>query len=156
MAGVAQKLQAERLKFPGMLPREIVVLKSWLSIHEGEYDRFDYNLRLGKGDDPGNTFPDNIRKMAVENTQKRVDAVAWKGTLPTIIEVKDRATASAIGQLVTYRALWLQTFPSGPSPKMLLVANKIAPDIVIVLQHAGIAFDIVVADFGQLRRDTAP
>jgi len=50
---VAQLLQSERFKYPGLLPREIIVLRAWLRLREKDYDRFDYNVRIGTGFDPG-------------------------------------------------------------------------------------------------------
>lgn len=147
----AQKLQSERQKYPGMLPREIIVLRNWLKLHEAEYDRFDYNMRLGAGFDPGPTFDDNIRKMAQQNTQKRVDAVGYKGDQVTLIEVKDRAGFSAVGQLVGYHALWRAANPEKNPPLLLMVANRIADDLMPVLLSAGISLDLVEADFSELR-----
>jgi len=152
MSTPAQKLQSDRLSFPGLLPREILVLKAWLKLHESEYDRFDYNVRLGKGTDPGPTFPDDVRRMAILNTQKRVDAVAWKSDQPTLIEVKDRAGFSAVGQIVGYDALWRAQYPTSPAPKLLMVCNRFTEDILPVLQRNGIALAIVEVDFGILRR----
>ena len=152
MATPAQRLQADRLRFPGLLPREVLVLKAWLVLHEKEYDRFDYNVRLGEGTDPGPTFADDVRKMAIMNSQKRVDAVAFKSDQPTLIEVKDRAGFSAVGQIVGYDALWRKQFPTSPAPKLLMVCNRFAPDILPVLQRNGIELAVVEVDFGILRR----
>lgn len=146
----AQKLQSERLKYPGLLPREIIVLRNWLKLHESEYTRFDYNVRLGSGDDPGPSWPDNIRQMAIMNTQKRADAVGWQGNQPTIIEVKDRATFAAIGQLAGYYALWHDSFSESPDPKLKLVCNRFQSDILAVVQFHGISLDVVEADFSEL------
>jgi len=147
----AQKLQAERLTYPGLLPREIIVLRNWLKMHEREFDRFDYNVLLGAGFDPGPTYEQNIRDMAIHNTQKRVDAVGFVGSQATLIEVKDRAGFSAIGQLVGYEALWIQAHPTDMPPKMLLVCNRFAPDILPVLTRNEIELAVVAADFGELR-----
>lgn len=147
----AQRLQAERMRFPGLLPRECLVLKAWLALHEAEYDRFDYNVRLGEGNDPGTQFPDDVRRMAILNTQKRVDAVAYKSDQPTLIEVKDRAGFSAIGQIVGYDALWRQQNPTTPAPKLLLVCNRFPNDILPVLQKQGIELAVVEVDFSILK-----
>ncbi len=152
MPGVAQRLQAERERFPGMLPREIVVFRAWLRLHEAEYDRFDYNMRIGAGNDPGPTYDETTRRMAIANSQKRIDAVGYKGLDVTIIEVKDRAQASAIGQLVTYDAIWRQDHATERPPTLLLVTNRLAPDLIPVLQRSGIRLELVEADFGELRR----
>jgi hypothetical protein len=147
----AQTLQAERLKFPGMLPREIIIWRNWCKLHEAEYDRFDYNTRIGSGHDPGPSWPDEIRRMAVANTQLRIDAVAWKGDTPTLLEVKDRAGASAVGQILTYEAVWLQDFPQGPPPLLIMVTNRLQNNIMPLVKKANIRLDLVLADFSELR-----
>lgn len=151
MSTPAQRLQSDRLNFPGMLPREILVFKSWLRLHEAEYDRFEYNVRLGEGHDPGPQFPAEARRMAIMNSQKRVDAVGWKSDQPTLIEVKDRAGFSAIGQIVGYDALWRHQNPTSAAPKLILVCNRFANDILQVLQRQGIELAVVEADFSILR-----
>jgi hypothetical protein len=147
---VAQLLQSERMKYPGLLPREILVLRSWLRLHEQEYERFDYNVRLGAGFDPGASFPQNIRDMAIANTQKRVDAVAYAASGVTLIEVKDRAGFSAIGQLVGYDAMWRAAFPTSSEPKLMLVCNRTTDDIGLVAARQNIAIQLVEVDFSEL------
>jgi hypothetical protein len=149
----AQTLQADRLRFPGMLPREVLIWKCWLRKHEAEYDSFSYNERIGPGYDPGPAWDQNMRTMAIANSQKRLDAVAWQGTLATLIEVKDRAGASALGQLLTYYPLWSAQHTDLPRAKMLLVTNRIQPAIDIAAAYNGVALEIVACDFSQLARD---
>jgi hypothetical protein len=148
---LAQQLQSERLRFPGMLPREILIWQNWLKLHEREYDRFDYNMRIGAGYDPGPTWPDYIRAMAVKNSQLRLDAVLWVQNLPTIVEVKDRCGASALGQLLTYEAVWLHDFPQGPAPKLVLVTNRLQLNMWPLIRKSGVHCDVVETDFSSLR-----
>lgn len=150
MATPAQRLESDRHKYPGMAPREVIIFRAWLALHQSEYDRFEYNVRVGNGIDPGDDYPAIYRQQYIENTQKRVDAVAWKGDQPTIIEVKDRATASSMSQILTYKALWPITFPDSPAPKLLLVTNRVAADMPIVLDATGITLEFVSADFSSL------
>lgn len=149
---LALRLQSERMKFPGMLPREILIFRNWLQMHESEYDRFDYNMRIGSGIDPGPTWPDYVRQSAIKNSQLRIDAVAWKGTQATIIEVKDRAGASAIGQILTYEAAWTKDNPGTPVPKLLLVTNRLQHNMLPVLLKSGVAWEQVPTDFSSLAR----
>jgi hypothetical protein len=147
---VPQRLQAERLKYPGLLPREVLVLQNWLKTHESLYDSFAYNVRVGKGIDPGPAYDADMRRMAVMNTQKRIDAVAYKGSTVTLIEVKDRATLSAIGQLVGYGALW-QPPPAFPNPPaLLLVCRVIDDDTAQTARAHGITVNIVPTSFASL------
>lgn len=156
MATPAQRLMELRQKYPGMAPREVLIFQQWQNKHGAEYDRFDYNVRIGNGTDPGPQYDQVSRNMYIANTQKRIDAVGWKGDQPTIIEVKDRATASCMSQLVTYAALWPITFPGTLTPILLLVTNRFSADMHLVLDHAGIKWNLVEADFSVLSNKPQP
>lgn len=150
MSTPAQTLQADRLRFPGLLPREILILRAWLRLHESEYDRFDYNVRVGQGVDPGPNWPDNFRQMAIMNSQLRLDAVAYKGDSPTILEVREKATTSTAGQLLIYRHLYEAQFPTQPVPKMLMVTTRLSPDVASYLPTVNIRWEILSVDFSSL------
>lgn len=150
----AQLLQDLRLKFPGMLPRECLIFAEWLKAHGDEFDTYDFNRRIGAGHDPGASWPDYVRVQAIANTQLRIDAVAMKAGAPTIIEVKDRAGASAIGQLVTYDAVWREDYPTGPAPALILVTNRVQPNILPLIRRANIRLDVVPVDFSILQTKT--
>lgn len=135
--------ESERRRFPAMLPREALIWRGWLQEHEREYDRFEYNVRLGEGLDPGPSFPDFVRRDAVLSTQKRVDAVGFRPGEVWIFEVKERAGLSAIGQLIGYRSLWRISHPDGNPVSMALVTNVPEPDLLPGLRDAGITLFVV-------------
>jgi len=150
MSTPAQLLQADRRRFPGLLPRETLVLRAWLKLHEAEYERLQYNVRVGEGQDPGPQYPSDIRAMAVLNTQKRIDAVAYQPGAATIIEVKDRAGPSVIGQLLVYASLFPLAHPEFPRPGLLIVCNRAVPDILPAVRAAGIEIEQVDVDYSLL------
>jgi hypothetical protein len=135
--------QCDRTSYPGMMPRECVILSAWLKLHEPEYDRFEYNRRIGAGVDPGPAWADNIRQMAVQNSQLRIDAIGWNGATPTIIEVKDEAGPTAIGQLLSYDAVWQVDYPGTPTPALILVTDHLQANMATVAQARGIRVDVV-------------
>lgn len=147
MGAPLEQRESDRLKFPAMLPREREIWRGWLREHEQGFDRFDYNVRLGEGQDPGPSFPDFIRRDSILITQKRIDAVGFQGSQVTIFEVKERAGLSAIGQLVGYAALWRAAHPLEPEPRLVLVTNVLDPDMVPGLRSAGIALALVPVEF---------
>jgi hypothetical protein len=150
MTTPASRLESERAKYPAMQVDEILVWQAWLMQHQTEYERFDYNVRLGTNVDPGPDFPPNIRKAAIAINSLRVDAVGWQGSQPTIFEVKRRAAPNNIGQLLTYKHLWVDQFPTGPAPKLVLVFNDISQHILGVSQASGIQLAQVDVDFSSL------
>jgi hypothetical protein len=143
VATPAQRLESDRHKYPGMSPREVLIYKAWLRLHQTAYDRFDYNVLVGNGTDPGVAFPQVYRDQYIRNTQKRMDIVAYKGQQPFILEVKDRATASSMSQLLTYKALWPVTFPGTPAPILVLITNRVTADMPMVLDASGIRLELV-------------
>lgn len=151
MGTPAQTLQQERLSYPGMLPREIIVWRNWLKLHEKEFDTFEYNVRVGAGVDPGDSFPEPERTMAIQISQKRLDALLWRGGIPTIVEVEDRPGLSGIGQLIGYEALWIKDNPARTRPNLLLVVPRINADTLHVAVRSGIRVDVVETSFEELR-----
>lgn len=154
--GLAKAMLADRLRYPGLLPAEVLVLKAWLALHETEYDRFEFNMRLGTGLDPGPSYQPEIRAQAIANSQKRLDAVGFQANQATIIEAKRRGTSSNIGQLELYRHLWLTTYPDAPTPIMILATTAVQTDIVTFAQAMRIQIDFLTVDFSPLRRPGGP
>lgn len=148
--GIAQFSLLDRQRLPGLIPQEIVIFKAWWALHNAEYTAYDFNVRVGKGYDPGPDLPDDIRKSAIDSTRKRIDAVLWKGNQPYIIEVKVRATPPVIGQMVCYRLLWMQQNPDKPQPFLKLLYCMLDEDTKYCLDQLQIPYDMVFCDLRSL------
>ena len=169
MSTAAIRLQSDRLKYPGLLPEETIVLRAWLVQNQQTFDRFDYNFHIGPDQDPGPQYSEATRKSVIAIMKSRIDAVGWRGVqnsllpvnaespteiyalfpsaLATIIEVKRRATNTAIGQILSYWHLWQEQFPQGPKPDMVLVCNTYSPNIIPAIRANGIQLNTVSANF---------
>ncbi len=143
MATTAQRLLTDRQKLPSLVPGEIVIFYRWLELHPTEYDRYDFAVRIGKGEDPGDTFEQSLREMWIHNTQLRIDAVGYNGPDPTIIEVKDDAGPAAVGQILTYGTIWRQEHRSIAAPKLRLICRTFSANILPIVRDAGITLDQV-------------
>lgn len=172
MSTVPQRLEADLLKYPGMQADETVVWRTWAALHQTEYDRFDHNVRLGTGTDPGPAYIAQVRRAMILNTQLRIDAVGWQGIdnteLPTsvespqqiynvfpsaspeIFEVKRRATASSIGEILSYFHAWDEAFPNNPAPQLRIVCAGYSSTIVPVARANDITLDVVAVNFSIL------
>jgi RecB family endonuclease NucS len=76
--------------------------------------------------------------MASDLTAWRIDVVGDAGTHWDLIEVKDRSSLSAVGQLLGYQILWRRNPPDGRPTRLLFVAPQITPELSIVLAELGI------------------
>lgn len=155
MGTPAQRLESERALYPAMQVDEILVWRNWLKLHQAEYDRFDYNVRIGTGVDPGPAFPQNIRDMAIAIRSLRLDAVGYQGATPTIFEVKRRAGPENVGQLLTYRAVWEAQQPAALAPALVLVCSDLVQHILPIVQQSNIRLDLVPTDFSFLSPSAA-
>jgi hypothetical protein len=169
MANPAQRLEADLQTYPGMLVDETVVWRAWALLHQGEYDRFDHNIRIGPARDPGPAFLPSVRKAEMLNSQMRIDSVGWQGIDPalippavvdpqeiynlfpsaeaTIFEVKRRATLQAYGEIMGYFHGWNEAFPNVVPPRLMIVCAEYANTILPATRASGVMIDVVQANF---------
>lgn len=129
--------------YPHLLPDDINLWLRFLDKYGSDYDKFEYDVRIGTGRDPGSEYNDNIRTMAVGLSQRRIDALGFRPGLITIIEITVSAGLKAIGQLESYPILYRQTFSPNIPVNTLLVAETIQSDIITILNNKGIPYVIL-------------
>lgn len=127
-----------QLQFPGMPKPESDVAMLWLQRHGRNYDRIEFNVRLGEGAVPPPGLDPVIVEMTRKVTQKRADIVAWLGDDVTIIEAKIRAGLGAVGQLAGYRELFVRDNNPPRPPRLMVIAKFADPDVQYVFQQSGI------------------
>lgn len=114
--------------YPERTDRESTVIRDWLLEHGAEYDRFSFSVRVGEGQTPDASHLPGVQRATVFSSRKRIDVLAWQGNSPTIIEVKERVTPAAIGQIQTYRLLLMEEFPGIPEPRLVIAGRYSDPD----------------------------
>jgi hypothetical protein len=89
-----------------MSPDDQRVWRRFLLLHPSKFEAFRYDVRVGSGqfawDGPEANPPAEWLAIAA----KRIDVVAQRHGTTCIIEVKPRASMSAIGQVLSYRDLY--------------------------------------------------
>jgi hypothetical protein len=169
MPNPAQRLEADLQTYPGMLVDETVVWRAWALLHQGEYDRFDHNIRIGPGKEISTAFLPSVRKAEFLNSQMRIDSVGWQGIDPalippgvtdpqaiynlfpsaeaTIFEVKRRATLQAYGEIMGYAHAWAEDFPGVVLPRLMIVCAEYANTILPATRASNVMIDVVQANF---------
>lgn len=127
-----------RQYYPERTQRESGVLRDYLLAHGREFDRFEFSRRIGHGVDVDPSVPANIARGLVHSTRKRIDLLAWSGQQATIVEVKYRVTPSALGQIQTYRHLFLEEFRDALEPALVVVGRYSDDDTLRPLAAAGV------------------
>lgn len=121
-----------------MGPADKRVWEAALDAHIIEYDRYEYDVRLGG--EASHLVPDEheLKPMWLTLLKKRVDVVAWRGKVPTVIEVKEVASFAALGQCLGYGWLWRKEMPTGIPVGMMCVCAVSDPDLSPVFAAYGV------------------
>ncbi len=110
--------------FPGFLRMEQQIWTTFLQVHPEIGPDIDYNVRVGKGFDPGAQFDDSARAAAIKNSQLRLDAVTYQTNGWWIYEVKVRCGAGAVGQLLQYEVLYEEAYPDNRPIHLAVVTDN--------------------------------
>src|SRR5205085_7065166 len=114
------------------------VIRAFLLNHGQEYDRYGFSIRIGAGITPDPAHLPAVQQNAVFSSMKRIDALFWSGPQPTIVEVKYRITPASLGQILTYRQLFLEAAPDAPDPRLIVIGRYSDDDTTRVLQDHGV------------------
>ena len=130
-------------RFIQMMPGDVPLWQRYIVQHGEYFDRFEYNRHVGEGVELDPSWPPNIVKAALALTQKRIDAVGYRGPEVWIFEVKPDAGLSALGQVLAYRTLWNRD-PANPKVTYLaIITDRLNPDEAFLFDTYGVRVYIV-------------
>lgn len=129
-------------KLKGMVETEIAIMKRWIVAHAADFDRIEFEVRLGPGGDAPASWTDAQRAEYKHLTQRRADAIAWLGDHAAIIEVKSRLKPQDLGQLLSYRWLFINDNPTLPHPRLIAIAIRGAEEVINTLRVHGIDVEL--------------
>ncbi|MDH3348867.1 MAG: hypothetical protein OEM02_12320 [Desulfobulbaceae bacterium] len=130
-------------KYPHLIGGDIAIWDRFVRGPLNTFDSFDYDVRVGVGQPMPVGLDPSIAEMGKTLTQRRIDVIGWKDIFATIIEVKQYAGVSAIGQAQCYAVLWAQTFGRAMMPEVMIVTDQINNDTENLCHHFNIAYIIV-------------
>jgi len=113
---------------PGMMDVDVPVWWRFFDKWGWQFERFYYDTTLGGPLYTQEAMKDPLMKMWQRTLSKRADAIAESKTEVWIIEVTGSAGLRALGQLMTYRALWLRDPVIMKPERLALVAEVADPD----------------------------
>jgi hypothetical protein len=120
--------------YPERTDRESTIIRDYLLAHGAEFDKFAFSVRVGVGLTPDPTHLEGVQANTVFSTKKRIDMIAWVGNQAHIHEFKERVSPAVLGQLQTYRHLWLEENPDALDPRLVAIGRTSDEDTLRVLQ----------------------
>ena len=132
-----------RGKPPHMLAPDIPVWYRFLEEWANHFIKLYYDCLLGGPILTPAEEKDPMKRMWRALIAKRADAIAEIKEEVWLIEVSDHPEMRAVGQLMTYEALWLKDPKIDKPARKVLVANSMDPDIVAGLLRMDITIYLV-------------
>ena len=126
-----------RGRYPHMLPEDIPVWNMALDRDAHLFERVFYDVRLGGVVDSDPAHSEKMREMYYNVTAKRIDVLAELKDELWIIEVATKPGLRAVGQLMTYVALWYDDPKINKKAVGVLVAHAIDADLARSLEIYG-------------------
>jgi hypothetical protein len=126
-----------------MAVNDIPIWERWLTKHATEYDGFQYDVRVGRGRPAPPGFPPEFKKDIQDLTRLRIDAVGIVGPAADLIEVKQTAGASALGQILTYKELYQDEPGARAVRQMLIVTDNPHPDLLSAARKLNVLVETV-------------
>lgn len=130
-------------KYPRMSSEDTEIWKRFLVQYGDNFSSFDYDFKVGDGVIPDLPIPENFLKDFQELTKKRIDAIGYNSSGVTIIEIKPRAGTSGLGQLLTYKNLFVKSYPNVNIAALLLVCEIATDEEIKLYQQYGITIIIL-------------
>ena len=130
-------------KYPHMSIDDIPVWEKFLEGYASYYESFDYDIRVGEGEEPLPSLEPKYQEMARALTQKRIDAIGYRDNEIWIFEVKPRAAISALGQIISYTDLYYLTHQPSETIIPAIICNSVDSDVRQLLELRKINIIIV-------------
>ncbi|RKX61377.1 MAG: hypothetical protein DRP29_00590 [Thermodesulfobacteriota bacterium] len=126
-----------------MFPQDVRLWERFLAIYGDQFERFEYDVKVGRGIEPPPDLDEPYRSAAVILSKKRIDAVGYKGSEIWIFEVKPDIGLAALGQLLAYRELWIRDRGDKDRLRLAAVTDNIIDDERYVYEKFGIKIYLV-------------
>jgi hypothetical protein len=130
-------------RFPHFKPAERAILERYFSKGAPLGDwTIDYRLPVLEKDVPA-TLLGSDRDMWIALHQKRIDALVEQPSRVFIIEVKERVTSTAVGQLLVYAHIYREQTGDVRPLELVLVAGEDDPIAHAAIEAQGVTVIVV-------------
>lgn len=133
----------KRYWYQHMKPLDQAIWERFLEKFPDAYDSVQYGVRVGTVPEFVAGHDDIAMQKQAEIYQREIDVIGFKGDQIDIIELKPRATTSALGQVNGYRHLYMRDYSLPETPKAIIITDELLPDMGLLADQAGVQIIVV-------------
>ena len=130
-------------KPPHMSPEDLIIWEKWReeAVKGAKWLYFD--VGVGEGIKYEGEFPDWLVRSWIRVTQKRIDVLIQRSQSIDIVELRNGATANAVGRLLMYEMLYLDDPIFSMNVKLILVTNRYDKDLERLCNKFNIKYHVI-------------
>jgi len=132
--------------YPHLKPADVLIWEAFIRGNPNFFESVDYDVPVGEGapflPEKEETFVSDYRLL----TQKKLDAIGYRGDEVWLIEIKPNAGSKALGQILTYEKLYSKTYPEVKNLRKCVITNFLQPEYDLVYSK----FEVVVIEVGNV------
>jgi hypothetical protein len=117
------------LKFPHLGPEDEAIWRKFIEQNPSEYSTVEYDVRVGEGRDYSEHPNDEYKADMIHLSKKRIDVIGFKLDEVHIIELKPKASLSAIGQVLCLKELYKRQNKTSLKIKPVIITDELLPDV---------------------------
>jgi hypothetical protein len=133
----------KRYHYPHMKPYDVAIWERFIEAFPDVYDYVIYDQGVGLGAPFDPVVSIDTGGDVYKLYQRKIDVVGFKDGQVDIIEIKPQAGASALGQVVGYRELYVRDESPALIPKAIVVTDRLLPDMDMIAEKLGVQIVVV-------------
>ena len=134
-----EKVPYEKLlRYPHLRAEESKIWDRFIEKNPQFFKEVIYDARVGEGRDYSDYPEDKIREDLEHLSKKRIDVVGFQKDDILVIEVKPRASLSAIGQAIGLADLYRAEAPADKRVMPAIITDETLPDMPELCRRMGV------------------
>ena len=129
--------------YPHMMPYDVAIWERFIKQFPDAYDFAQYDVKVGSAPEHSTIVSPETGGDSINLYKKKIDVVGLKAEQIDIIELKPNAGPSALGQLRGYGVLYVKEFNPPTTPKLVLITDRLMPDMDLLASSMGVQIVVV-------------
>ena len=125
------------------MPRDVEIWERFIEANPDIFDVVSYDVPVGDGAEFDTVVPHENGGDMNKLYQRKIDVVGRKNGMFFVVEVKPRASTSAIGQVQGYVTLFKRDFTINEPVIPMIVTDQLVPEMEFLARDSGV--NLVVA-----------
>lgn len=128
----------KRYKYPGMAPLDKEIWERFILAHPSAFSRCAYHVAVGGGTEMDTNVNAQGGGDVNKLYQRKIDVVGETPEALVVVEVKPRASTSAIGQVKGYVRLLARDYEINQPIRAVVLTDELLPDVEFIAKEEGV------------------